>query len=380
MKNYKNIFLLLLVFLANVFVLKADVRVYSFKIQPSYLAPGGGLNVPKLNAKTPFKIAVSLSRSMFSNGAYESGACKVTLVYAGYNGTTELGTRDVTSADFNGTGFLTIGMDAELAAGIVNGGLYLRFTYFDTPQQKLLTQERNNESIPLKYTGPRAPISDLFTYPALNQFEVGVKLPNEEIELKWRKSELGGASTVNITIYEIETTYPGNPSSIIISKQQVPNTGSLKLDAAALQALKVKLSFDYHFSYYVVIETLEGMNGKSGLFCFVNEHPGLWPDDVPNSYPHAFWIFRPDSSGSGYGELKVKWLVDRINASNVSIDLYNEDGTFNRNLISSTPNTGNFMLPKTNNVPLGPFYQFKITSIENPSEYGFSEVFHHYLD
>lgn len=113
---------------------------------------------------------------------------------------------------------------------------------------------------------------------------------------------------------------------------------------------------------------------------FVNDNAGLWGNDFPNSHPSAFWIFRPDSSGSGDETLRVKWISDRINAINVSVDLYNADDTFNRRLANSTPNNGRFVLPNTNDVPLGPFYQFKITSIENPSEFDYSQVFQHYID
>lgn len=145
------------------------------------------------------------------------------------------------------------------------------------------------------------------------------------------------------------------------------------------------VSLDYRYGYYAVIEDLAGNKyAKSDLFFFVNDHASLWGNSFPNSFPYVFWIFRPDSSGSGYGELYVQWLADRIDATNVSIDLYTGYGVFFRRLINSTPNDGKFILPANNDIPLGIgptyFYQYKITSIENPSQFGYSEVFHHWLD
>lgn len=395
LKTGKQISMIFLFSFVSMLTSRASIHFSGYKIYPQYLI-SGSLTVVDPSVKTPFKFDLALGRPITSIGTFADGACSVTLMMKPYSYCSGCSTEEIavskktsiTNADWlhNGLaqGFMYFAIDGELPVGAKGGALFLRVTYYNTDQNKILTEDKFHGSAVVNYVPPVIPpvnVSDLFTYPALNQYEVGFKLPEEEVELKWKNFELG-ASTVSISIYEIDTTYPGGPvSPVLISKKQIPNTGSFKLDAAALQALKVKLSFDNHFSYYMVVEDVVGKKfGKSGLFCFVNEHPGLWPDDTPNVFPHAFWIFRPDSSGSGYGELKVRWLVDRINASNVSIDLYNEDGTFNRNLVHSTPNNGNFILPKPNGVPLGPFYQFKITSIEHPSAYGFSEVFHHYLD
>lgn len=393
LKSYKGICLLALFFFLNVFASKADnadVSISAFKIYPENLASGGGLNVPDKNANTSFKFHVDLSRYSRSTGGYYSGNCSFVLVYKdNYGATIDLASKDVTDANFNDasgrpTSSAIIPMTAVLPQGKLNGMLYIRFKYFNSAQNKELTEDRTNESIKVVYTGANAPLSGLFTYPAFDKYEVGVKLPDENLELKWNALLFNGAGKVIVTIYEVDATYPSvfpYPEKTIY-KQTLDNTGALTFNAADLQELGVKLSFDNHFSYYVVLTGFGtgGLFGRSGLFCFVNDHPSLWPNDTPNVHPHVFWIFRPDSSGSGDGTLKVNWISDRINASNVSIDLYNEDGTFNRRLANSVPNNGRFVLPKNNGVPLGPFYQFKITSIENSSQFGYSEVFHHYLD
>lgn len=390
LKPYKGICLLALFFFLNVFASKADVLIHAFKIYPDNLAPGGGLSVSDKNTNTPFKFYLDLSRYVRSTGGYYSGECSFVLVYKdGNNAIIDLASRKVTDADFNDglgrpTGSAIIPMDAVLPKGKLSGMLYIRFTYFNSALNKEVTEDRTNERIQVVYTGANGPLSGLFTYPAFDKYEVGVKLPDENLELKWNALLFNGAGKVIVTIYEVDATHPSvfpYPEKTIY-KQTLDNTGALTFNAADLQALGVKLSFDNHFSYYVVLTGFGtgGLFGRSGLFCFVNDHPSLWPNDTPNVHPHVFWIFRPDSSGSGDGTLRVNWISDRINASNVSIDLYNEDGTFNRRLANSVPNNGRFVLPKNNGVPLGPFYQFKITSIENSSEFGYSEVFHHYLD
>lgn len=52
-------------------------------------------------------------------------------------------------------------MDAVLPKGKLNGGLYIRFKYFNSNQNKDVTEERTNEYIPVVYTEkviPKAPI------------------------------------------------------------------------------------------------------------------------------------------------------------------------------------------------------------------------------
>jgi hypothetical protein len=217
-------------------------------------------------------------------------------------------------------------------------------------------------------------ISNLVTYPSLGQDLIGVKLPNENLVFVWDEAKLN-SSTVNIRLYDVTNGYPG---VLITTKNNITNNGSYGF---SFSSLNLMISYSDIYKYRVVIENASGTEfGNSGIFCFVNEHPALF--DFPNAFLHSYWIFRPDSSGSGYGELNVRWLRDRINASNVKIDLYNSDGSFNRTLVTSTPNDGTFVRPDDNTIPLGNsyFYQFKITSVENPSQFGFSEVFNHWLD
>lgn len=398
-KINKKIYLVLLFIFTNFLVVKADVQLSGFKVLPVYLV-SGKLNVANPNVITPFKFQVSLSRKLLSTGGNEDGSCTITLMYAVCSSCTnplyqEISTpRAVIEADYKDSfghpsGFSNLTLDAELPANITKGVLIIKFTYYNRDQQKMVTEYMSSNSIGIYYNEPPVLVADLVSYPSPSQFEIGVKLPNEDLEFKWNNSKLT-SSLVNIALYDAS-------SNLIVEKTNVPNNGSFSFDFSAVQfdntnnSNRFTLSIfsalmagqAYGSKYYIRIKEVFGTKyGKSGLFCFVNDHPMLWQSDLPNAFPNAFWIFRPDSSGSGYGELIVDWLVNRINASNVSIDLYDDQGNFFKRLANSVPNNGHFIRPSDDTIPRGNpyFYQFKITSVENPSSFGYSEVFHHWFD
>lgn len=162
LKPYKEICLLALFFFLNVFASKADnadVSISAFKIYPENLAPGGGLNVPDKNANTSFKFHVDLSRFSRSTGGYYSGNCSFVLVYKdNYGATIDLASKDVTDANFNDasgrpTSSAIIPMTAVLPQGKLNGILYIRFKYFNSSQNKELTEDRTNQYISVVATG-----------------------------------------------------------------------------------------------------------------------------------------------------------------------------------------------------------------------------------
>lgn len=398
LKTGKQISMIFLFFFASILTSRASVSFNGYMIYPKYLV-SGSLTVVDPSVKTPFEFDLSVSRPINSNGAFADGAFTVMLMMKPYSycsgcSTEEIAvskTRSITNADWVQNrvplGFMHFNVDAELPVGAKGGLLFLRVTYYNTDQNKILTEDKFYGTSVVNYVPPVIPpvnISDLFTYPLMSKYEIGFKQLTEDIELKWDPSKLS-SSTVNINIYEVSTNgFSTIGSTVAIKKMtQMPNNGSYRITAAELSALNVKLSFDTHYSYYMVVEDIVGKKfGKSGLFCFVNEHPSLWPNDFPNINPHVYWIFRPDSSGSGNGSLILRWIADKINASNVSVDLYNRDGTFYRRLIASTPNDGEFFRAEDTTIPMGnaQFYQYKITSVENPSEFGFSEVFNHWID
>lgn len=400
LKFYKRISLLALFFFFNVFVSKADVQITAFKIYPENLAPGGGLNVPNKDTSTPFKFHVNLSRVLRSTGGYDSGVCKFVLVYKDYSGATiDLASKDVTDADYNDVSgaprsYAILPMSAELPQGKTNGSLYIRFTYYNVAQAKTLTENRTNESIPVVYVEP-GPIelSDLVTYPSKAQPEIGVKLPGENLEFKWNASKLT-SSTVNISLYDSD-------SRLIMVKSGVPNNGTAIFDFSSVQSslngVYNRLSFNatstnsswysfYGHKFYIQIKEVNGTKfGNSRMFCFINDHPSLWVDDFPEQFigifPNSFWIFRPITN-EGMGELTLDWISNRIQGANVSIDLYDKNGGFIKKLTASTPNNGHYFRAADASIPFGNqnFYQFKITSVEYPSQVGYSEPFHHRAD
>lgn len=233
-------------------------------------------------------------------------------------------------------------------------------------------------------------IADLVTYPSKSQPLIGVKLPGETLEAKWNPAKIT-SSLVDVSIYA--------GSTLIVKRSSVPNNGSTTFDFSSVTMDNTgdynRMTFNfsnpflgsfYYSRFRIVINEVGGNKyGEGGLFCFVNDHPMLWitqfPGDFIGVFPNSFWIFRTVTSG-GDGELYVDWLVDRINATNVSIDLYDANGRLVKKLTESTPNNGHYTRPSDASIPRGNpyFYQFKITSIENPSQVGYSEVFHHFID
>lgn len=228
-------------------------------------------------------------------------------------------------------------------------------------------------------------VLDLVTYPArrsvndisngtdsfgvpIESNTIGVKLPGETLTVTWTASKLS-AGNVRVSI----VTGPNTVHSVVVG-----NTGSYTVDFASLQ----NVGF-YTTQYQVIIQDLSGnkKQGRSGVFRFHKDHPNLWEGQQnPNGFQNSSWVFPPHDGGSGAGELKLNWMSNEIAAQNVSIDLLYPDGTFYKRLTASTPNNGSYLRPYDSSIPLGGFYQFKITSVENPLIFGYSELHHHYID
>jgi hypothetical protein len=393
MKNViktKTISLVALLMFVNILVLKANVGLSGFSVYSNYLI-SGRLKVVNPSIPTKFQFSVQMSRQLLGgSGSYEDGACTISLVWmsspnASGSGSIEISSiKQVTNANYLNSNYATINnIDATLPANVTSGAVFIKLIYFDTNQQKTLTRYISDQVVNIQYSPPAPVIVDIFDlviYPArrtnddipyfnIEANAIGIKLPVENLELKWNSSKLNSAE-VNAYLYEVTNSTTG---PALITKIKIQNTGSYTFN---FSGLNVRF---YNYKYYVLIEDSSGNKiGRSGIFRFTNDHTGLFDDH----YPNAFWIFRPDSSGSAGGSLTVDWFSNRINGNSVSIDLYNSDGSFYKKLVNSTPNNGHFQLPYDSSIPLGPysFYQFKITSIENPSEFGYSEEFHHWLD
>jgi hypothetical protein len=393
----RSLLILAILLLSNSVITKANVNLTGFTITDYYT--NGNFNVPNVNTKTPFRFNVTLNRQLLSNGQYEDGTSTVTLVYSncGLCGTYTpvSSTKQVTNANFvQGAttwpyGYANLMLTAELPANIQTGFFMIKLTKYDTINKKNVTEYVATNRVNITSAGqspsqPTGEIFDLVTYPARRQSEelivydytegyesrpLGIKLPNEQLELRWTSSKLT-SSEVYISLYD-------ERSSQAITKIKVTNSGNYSLSFSSLP-----VGF-YNYRYYVVIEELSGLRlGRSCMFRLINDHPGLSDSYHPNAFTNSAWIFRPDSSGSpSEGYISTDWFPNWITGANVTIDLYNDNGTLYRRLVNSTPNNGHYEL-RDNSIRREnqAFYQFKITSVENPSQYGYSEVFHHWYD
>jgi hypothetical protein len=402
MKNIKlakRISIITIFIISCFFTTKANVNLSAFSVQDYYA--NGYFNIPNPSSQTPFKFNVTLSRQLLSTGGYEDGTSTVTLVYSncGECGTyTQVSTpKQVSNANFvQGSttwpyGWANLVLDAILPANIQSGFLMIKLTKYDTINKKNVTEYLATNRVNVRYTPPTQPptvteIYDLVTYPARRQSEAninygvyefesrpfGIKLPNEQLQLTWNASKLT-STEVYITLYDQSSNLSG---PIQITKLKVNNSGNYSLDFTSLQ---VKF---YDYKYFVVIEELSGNKlGRSCMFRFINDHLNYWHSELPNAFTNSAWIFKPDSSGSGSPDMGVDWFPDRVKGSNVSIDLYKSDGTFYKRLVDSTPNDGHYDQADTS-IPSGSgmFYQYKISSIEDPSQYGFSDVYQYWYD
>ncbi|MGQ7854786.1 hypothetical protein ACUN24_11120 [Pedobacter sp. WC2501] len=390
------------ILIASLFLLlnnyaKAQVAsfVSDFRVNSEFLTGAGKINLTKASTNT-IKYKLQITRSLIAGtnnwnstdisvgiGIYKDGK------YVWLNGST-----NVISSDFGqGKAFfekeITVTIDnSKLTAG---DKIYLVFENHPSNVSSSLWFKEAYLSInygydlPVIITPPPLPveINGLVTYPSarnltyINQpfplpFEnnpIGIKLPGENLDLKWDQTKL---NTPEVFVSLFSTT-----SNVAITKIKITNNGSYSLNFSSLN-----LGF-YFNSYYIKIENSAGNQyGKSGTFRFLNDHLPMWNGDFPSSYPNASWIFRPDSSGS-YNGLYAFWFPGKINASNVIVDLYDSNGNFFKRLSESTPNTGAFYYQSNDNViprSSTSFYQYKITSKENPSEFGYSEVFNWWYD
>lgn len=281
----KRIFIIFLILFTNSLVSNASILFTGFKVFPQYLDANSSLKVANSAVKTPFKFKVALGRYLTANGggAYDDGSCTITLMMARQDtaGDVEVSVpKSITSADWGvtrerpkGEGYLYLALDGELPVGTMGWSVFLRVTYYNTNLQKTVTEDMRNKYVPISYAHlipVKENITDLFDSPSASKYEIGFKLPDEDLELKWNSSKLP-SGTVNVTIYEVEFSYPDSyidKGAVVAKKLQVPNTGSFRLDAAAIKELKMKLTFDYHYKYYAIIEDVAGNKyGRSGFFC-----------------------------------------------------------------------------------------------------------------
>lgn len=387
LKMTKRIVLIALFLFVNVFISRASVTLSGLSVNPEYLV-SGRLNVTNPSVPTTFKFQVMVGRPLVAGTtSYQDGTCEATLVYmlspnsSGSNSVAVSSPIQISNSSYSGA-YANVGnLSATLPANIRSGAVMIKLTYYDTDQKKTLTIYIPQHVVNIQYTPTRSDIFDLVSYPArragdnvpyynIESNPLGIKLPGGNLEVRWNSTQLNSGS-VNIYLYQ-ETNSVTGPT--LITQRTAQNTGNYVFDFSALS-----VGF-YNYKYYILIEDPSNLKtGRTAIFRFVNDHASLF--DFPNAFPNAYWIFRPDSSGS-YNDLSADWFPALISASNVSIDLYDSEGVFYKRLVESTPNNGHFSYPDPGSIPRGNpyFYQFRITSVENPSQFGYSEVFHFWYD
>ncbi|MCX2482581.1 hypothetical protein [Pedobacter sp. MR2016-24] len=385
----------LITILLSSFIANADVKINKISIRENN-ADVGYLTVTNKRVTTKFSYHVYLARTLMVNGSYEDATSTVSLVYTNcgicgaYTKVSE--PRNVTNADFkdkwsgSATGFTDLIINAELPVGINYGNLMVEFKYYDSNQKKTLTLYMSSNYIPINYNPTPLHLDGAFTYPEYRSDNNPAYLLNHSVESYPMGIELPGLKTMTVTwnanrinSSDVYITFMGNGGGAS-TKKRIPNTGSYNFD---FSGLNLQTSYNGSYSYFLIDEISDDkVFATSGVFRFIADHIGLFDSYYPSAFHNSNWIFRPDSSGSDDGNMFVYWCSNKIMASNVSIDLYNSDGTFYKKLTNSTPNVGKFLKQYDATIPLGNsvFYQYKITSIEDPSQFGYSEVFNHWLD
>lgn len=166
MKNLemiKKIYLVALLMFTGVFASNANVNLSSFTINPEYLV-SGQVSVKNTSVATPIKFGLQFSRTLLPNGnvnSYSDGTATFTLILRTGNLTeTPVGTVNVTNADYNGGAFLRVSnATATIPAGISSGYLVLKYTYYNTDQNKQLTVYLEDRIVYIQHTLPsRVPV------------------------------------------------------------------------------------------------------------------------------------------------------------------------------------------------------------------------------
>jgi len=167
--TFKNQLILVFIFLLNIGTALANVTVGGLSINENNSAVGY-LTVPNSAVKTNFEFRVDLSRMLKAGSTdFEDGNSTVSLVYTSCgvcgNYTPISAEKKVTNSDFKNpaTGWdmptAHLFLSGELPSGITTGSVMLKFTYFDTNQNKTLTVYVSNIMIPIRYTPPsRVPV------------------------------------------------------------------------------------------------------------------------------------------------------------------------------------------------------------------------------
>ncbi|WP_157262537.1 hypothetical protein [Pedobacter sp. PACM 27299] len=147
---------------------RASVSFNEYMIYPQYLV-SGSLRVVNPSVKTPFEFDLSVSRPIDSNGSFADGAFSATLMMKPYSycsgcRTEEIAvskTRSILNADWVqnkvALGFMYFHIDAELPVGAKGGALFLRVTYYNTDQNKILTEDKFYGSTVVNYVPPVIP-------------------------------------------------------------------------------------------------------------------------------------------------------------------------------------------------------------------------------
>lgn len=142
--NMKKHFFLLIAFIVIALTSRAQIVLQQFQIDKNR-TQNDALIVPTTSTATSFKFVAILARNPVSTGGYVSGNCKISLVYTetasgdaaikNDPSTITLGTKDVTSSDYDKTLASLFDIDATLPAHKTSGRILLLVEYLDYSNQ-----------------------------------------------------------------------------------------------------------------------------------------------------------------------------------------------------------------------------------------------------
>ncbi len=404
--------------------------LFSFKAySESYVSFGSYSAAPLTNGNivvsnttaTSVNIVFSLSRGFggYNNGQFDPVDFRYSIVYV--KGSTETVLKaetTITQSKFGTStnpsqGIYWESSNVSVPAGSVGGYVKVKYKYYEwnfsggtwRPSQGY-TYNTGTPTVsnipPTTYTeveygnyvnGAWVPYPTTLPILGFNHHYVtqGYTYPNntQNVSIQWDSAKLPNSSNVKLILYKIENEPRKNSTygygmygmNKVATGYQVivPNNGAFQFNLGNIG------SQDANYDYFFRIESQYGnYNEKyfnTGVFTFTNDQPVTKPGVF---YPIASWVTVAQQQDNG---TSVTWMANKLNANNVRIDFYNADGTFNSNITLSTPNTGHFNA----GVPPGEEwieyenygnkqYVLKISSVENPNEFGYSTPFWIYIN
>ena len=164
MKNLifiKKLYLIAFLLIANVFAASASIVLSGFSINGNYLV-SGRLNVTDPSVKLPFKFSVSLTRPGASGGGYIDGSCTISLVWkpdVSSSAETVISTaKNVTNSNYVNAFADISNIDATLPANTTYGVVLIKWTFYNTDQQKMVTEYEPRGVVAIQFNPAKVPI------------------------------------------------------------------------------------------------------------------------------------------------------------------------------------------------------------------------------